>query len=289
ILALAYSPDGTLIAAGSIEPKYPSEMYLWDAQTGTKVLGPLEDIDGTIYAAQFSPDGTRIVASYSSSRHASSVHGVWDISDGKNVLTVLTSHAHGVYFISYSPDGALIASGSDDKTITVWDAYTGSKILGPFIGHSDCVRSVHFSPDSTRLVSGSEDRTIRIWDVRTGDMVFELVHGHEKSFTSVSYSPDGTRILSCSFDGSVRIHDAQSIEERALSCVTTEYEDWKINKDGWVAYDRSRLLVWVPADLWRVLLHARTRVLVAPWGYVQLRFDTSRMGESWAQSPTSEL
>ncbi|CAE6429723.1 unnamed protein product, partial [Rhizoctonia solani] len=249
ILALAYSPDGTLIAAGSIEPKYPSEMYLWDAQTGTKVLGPLEDIDGTIYAAQFSPDGTRIVASYSSSRHASSVHGkhtqdsspdaqivlgVWDISDGKNVLTVLTSHAHGVYFISYSPDGALIASGSDDKTITVWDAYTGSKILGPLVGHSDCVRSVHFSPDSTRLVSGSEDRTIRIWDVRTGDMVFELVHGHEKSFTSVSYSPDGTRILSCSFDGSVRIHDAQSIEERALSCVTTEYEDWKINKDGLV-------------------------------------------------------
>ncbi|CAE6480248.1 unnamed protein product, partial [Rhizoctonia solani] len=280
---------GTLIAAGSIEPSYLSEMYLWDAQTGTKALGSLECIDGEIQAVQFSPDGTRIVASYSSSRRASSVHGVWDVSDGKNVLKLLTGHTDHVYSISYSPDGNLIASGSSDRSIMVWDAYTGSKVVGPLVGHSNWVRSVHFSPDSTRLVSGSEDRTIRIWDVRTGYMVFKLLHGHKQRIGSATYSPDGIRILSHSFDGSVRIHDARSVEERALSRATTEYGEWRMNKDGWVVDDQSRLLVWVPGDLQRALIRARTQVVVAPWGYVRLRFDKSRMGESWAKSYTSAL
>ncbi|EUC54660.1 vegetative incompatibility protein HET-E-1, putative, partial [Rhizoctonia solani AG-3 Rhs1AP] len=260
---IAFSPKGALIATGS-RLDSSSEVNLWDAQTGTRLLDPLTGFRYEITSVQFSPDGTRILAT-SSDDDKQIV--VWGVADGRNLFDFLNGHTNTVFSASYSPDGALIASGSDDKTIIVWDAYTGCKLLGPLVGHSSWVHSVQFSPDSTRLVSGSWDTTIRIWDVRTGDMLFELLHGHKQPITSVAYSPDGTRILSCSVDGGVRIHDAQSAKDRALLHSTPDFGDWVMNKDGWIVDDQSRLLVWVPADLRRALMLPRTQVAVAAWGY----------------------
>ncbi|KEP47295.1 putative vegetative incompatibility protein HET-E-1, partial [Rhizoctonia solani 123E] len=209
VRCIAFSLDGNLIATGS-ELNPSVEVNLWDARTGTRLLGPLTDIPFGISSVQLSPDGSRIVAG---TWNPHNYIVAWDAFDGKNLFGFLKDHTGHIASISYSPDSALFASGSGDSTIIVWDAYTGSKYLDPLVGHSHSVDSVHFSPDSTRLVSGSNDKTIRIWDVRTGEMIFELLHGHEQAIRSVAYSPDGTRILSLS-DNSVRIHDAQSTEER---------------------------------------------------------------------------
>ncbi|CAE6410726.1 unnamed protein product [Rhizoctonia solani] len=280
VRAIAYSPDGKHIATGSDD-----EIDLWDAQTGSRVLSPLTGLEGTAWSIQFSPDGTRIVGSSLTYRKNIVV---WDVSDGKSLFGTLDGHRNSVCSVSFSPDGTLIASGSGNATIIIWDASTGRKALGPLTGHSDWVRSVHFSPNSTRLVSGSHDRTIRIWDVRTGETLFEILNGHENFIRSVAYSPDGTRILSCSDDMSVHIHDAQSPEERALSGSECEVGEWTLNKDGWVVDDRSRLLVWVPGDLRKALGRPRTLVIV-PHGKIHLKFDKSRLGESWAQSYGSRL
>ncbi|EUC54571.1 vegetative incompatibility protein HET-E-1, putative [Rhizoctonia solani AG-3 Rhs1AP] len=285
INCIAFSLNGKLIVTGS-ELDSSSEVNLWDVHTGTRLLDPLTGFRYNISSVQFSPDGTCIVAC-SSDTYKQIV--VWGVADGRNMFGFLNGHTSTVFSASYSPDGALIASGSHDHSIIVWDAYTGSKLLGPLVGHSNRVTSVHFSPDSTRLVSGSWDTTICIWDVRTGGMLFELLHGHEREITSVAYSLDGTRILSCSWDSTVHIHDARSVEERALLHSTTEFGDWVMNKDGWVVDDRLRLLVWVPGDLRRALMWPRTQLVVAPWGYVRVKFDKSRMGESWAQSYKSGL
>ncbi|EUC58204.1 WD40-repeat protein (notchless protein), related protein, partial [Rhizoctonia solani AG-3 Rhs1AP] len=279
---IAFSPNGALIATGSKLHSSP-EINLWDAQNGTRLLDPLTGFRDRVSSVQFSPDGTRILAS-SSDDDKQIV--VWGVADGRNLFGFLNGHTDSVHSASYSSNGALIASCSSDRTIIVWDAYTGSQLLGPLVGHSVLIGSVHFSPDSTHLVSGSYDSTIYIWDVRTGEMLFELLHGHEQLITSVAYSPDGTRILSCSLDGSVRIHDARSAKERALLRSTPDFGDWVMNKDGWIVDDQSRLLVWVPGDLRKALMWPRTQVAVAAWGYVCVKFDKSRMGESWVQSYT---
>ncbi|KAJ1299684.1 hypothetical protein OPQ81_011076 [Rhizoctonia solani] len=278
--AVAYSPDGKMIATGS-----RNGVDVWDAQNGSQVLGPLTGLDRDVLSVRFSPDGTRLVGS---SQVPDARIVVWDVSDGKNRFGSLDGHIHWVRSVSYSPNGALIASGSDDRTIIVWNAYTGEMALPPLTAHSNYVLSVDFSPDSTRLVSSSVDGTIQIWDVQTGEIMFELLHGHEASIRSVEYSPDGTQILSLDDDMSVRIHDARSPDERARS--GCEVGEWTINKDGWVVDDQSRLLVWVPGDLRRALWWPSTlQCMVAPQGYVRLMFDNSRMGESWAQSYTSEM
>ncbi|CAE6492789.1 unnamed protein product [Rhizoctonia solani] len=273
IVAIAYSPDGRLIATGSYVG-----VDLRNAQNGSRVLHTLAAGNNT-KSVQFSPDSARIVAGH---WKPSGNVSVWDTSNGDSLFGDLEGHTNGVNSVSYSPNGALIASGSNDKTIIIWDAYTGTKALGPLTGHSSEVMSVNFSPDSTRLVSGSIDRTIRIWDVQTGATIIRFQSGHDRGIESVAYSPDGNRILSCSYDMSVRIHDARSTSERTLSSPLTEDDEWTMNKDGWVADDQSRLLVWVPADLRRALARPRTK-LVVPHGEVYLRFDKDRMGESWAK------
>ncbi|CAE6468434.1 unnamed protein product, partial [Rhizoctonia solani] len=276
--AIAYSPDGKHIATGS-----DNEIDLWDAQTGSRLRGPLTGLPGTVLSIQFSPDSTRIAGS--STEYGRNIT-VWDVSDGKNLFGALDGHSSWVRSVTYSPDGTLIASGSSDTTIIIWDASTGKIFLGPLTGHSSHVFSVHFSPDSTHLVSGSYE-TIRIWDLQTGETAFELLNGHKDWITSVAYSPDSTRILSLSRDMSVRIHDARSPEERVFSRSESEVGDWTIGKDGWVVDDQGRLLVWVPGDLRKALLSPSTlQAMVAPQGYVRLRFDKSRMGDSWAKGFT---
>ncbi|KAJ1307677.1 hypothetical protein OPQ81_001769 [Rhizoctonia solani] len=282
--AVAYSANGKLIATGSYD-----RVDVWDAQNGSQVLGPLTELDGWVRSIQFSPDGTRIVGG---SQGPGGCIVVWDVADGKNVFGSLDGHNDRVNSVSYSPDGALIASSSYDQTIMVWNAYTGKKAIGPLTGHSYLVLSVDFSPDSTRLISGSSDNTIRIWDVQTGEMMFELLHGHGGWIRSVEYSPDGTRILSWFDDMTVRIYDARSPEERAPSRSASEVGDWTMNKDGWVVDDQSRLLVWVPGDLRTALTWPSTlQVRVDPYGYgyVRLKFDITRMGDSWVHSYMSEM
>ncbi|CAE6509996.1 unnamed protein product [Rhizoctonia solani] len=297
VRAISYSPNGKYIATGSY-----NEINLWDAQIGSRVLGPFTGLQGLVMSIQFSRDGTRIVGS---SDGPGKNIVVWDVPDGSNLFGTLDGHQRFVRSVSYSPDGTLIASGSNGKTIIIWDAYTGKIALGPLTGHSDWVHSVHFSPDSTHLVSGSFDRTIRIWDVQTGEMVFKLPNGHDDAILSVAYSPDGTRILSLSDDMSVRIHDARSFEERVgrvtfhfiwialtlldlipqeLSRSDSAVSNWTINKDGWVIDEQSRLLVWVPGDLRKALIGPNApQVMIAPRGHVRLNLDESRMGESWAR------
>ncbi|EUC54661.1 WD40 domain protein, putative, partial [Rhizoctonia solani AG-3 Rhs1AP] len=340
VRAVAFSPDGSLIAAGLGEA-----LQVWNTQTGVTTLD--SPITGRVDVIAFSHDSSRIIHANGSrdtisvwnaqdgqliheldvgiriragtvigyspdNRHIAlcnyrSVY-LWDVRIGKMVLGPLEGHTNSGFITSivFSPDGSRIISACSggtvctwdaqqrsfapksisDRTIIVWDAYTGSKLLDPLVGHSDEVESVHFAPDSTRLVSGSSDTTICIWDVQTQEMLFDLPNGHKHLITSVAYSPDGTRILSCSEDGSVRIHDAQSANDRALLRSTPDFGDWVMSKDGWIVDDQSGLLVWIPADLRRALMWPRTQVAVAAWGYVGVKFDKSRMGESWAQSYT---
>ncbi|KAG8689159.1 hypothetical protein FRC09_012539 [Ceratobasidium sp. 395] len=287
--AIAYSPNGELIATISSDG-----VDVWSAQDGSRVLGPLTELEGSVSSVQFSPDGTRIAASSSGSRRSKNEGRrsnlvVWNVSDGSSVFGTLDGHWSMVESLAYSPNSALIALGTSDTHIILWDACTGKKAidLRARNKHYSSVCSVNFSPDGTRLVSGSFER-ILIQNVETGEIVSELC-GHKGTIQSVEYSLDGSRILSFSDDQSVQIHDARSPEERAQSRSESEVGDWTINKDGWVVDEQSRLLVWVPGDLRKVLMWSETRLMIAPEGYVRLMFDKSWMGESWAQNYTSQM
>jgi len=151
--SVAFSPDGTLIAAGSID----NTIKLWVAVTG-KELTTLKGHDGGVDSVAFSPDGTRI-ASCSDDQTIK----LWDAASGKEIITFKGPEVSNVAF---SPDGTRLASGSKHHTIKLWNAGS-DKELTTLKGHTDEVWSVTYSPDGTRIYSKAGSEEI-VWDSKTG-------------------------------------------------------------------------------------------------------------------------
>lgn len=153
--SVAFSPDGTMVAAGTSYDK----IWVWNAATGKKRrelqgVGRWEGYD-YVSAVAFSPDG-RILASAGSA--GGSVQ-LLDVATWKE-LRVLTAYQNWVNSISFSPDGKILAAGSGFG-VKLWDVSTG-KALNTL---ENSGATVSFSPDGKFLASISDDGVVHIWGV----------------------------------------------------------------------------------------------------------------------------
>jgi WD40 repeat protein/DNA-binding CsgD family transcriptional regulator len=210
ILAVAFSPDGALLAIGDAE----SKIHLWQ-MADSKPLLTCEGHTSWIRSIAFSPDG-QLIASGSDDRTVR----LWDVNTGQCCKT-LQGHRSWVRSVTFSPDGQLIASGSEDHAVRLWDATTG-QCRTVLLGHARHVYAVAFSPDGQTIASGSSDRTIRLWNVQTGEWL-KTLSGHTSGVRSVAFSPDGQTIASGSSDQTVRLWQPQTGE---LLQTLSEHSGW---------------------------------------------------------------
>ena len=156
--ALAFSPDGALLAVGS---------RVWDVAAGKELSVNDEAHRGPIECVVTGRGGVVVTASDDNSVR------LWEAATGKQRHCF--THNGWVRGVALSPDGRRIASNSMDDTVCLWDAVTGRKIYrlaghGQVGGH----RAIAFTADGKSFLSWGDDLCLRRWDVRTGKAVLEV-------------------------------------------------------------------------------------------------------------------
>lgn len=236
VLSAAFSPDGTLLAAGMADGK----ICVWRVADRQQMFVCNEHSDW-VRSLVFTPDGTRLLsASFDQTLK------LWDTSTGQ-CLHTFTGHIGRVLAVAVSSDGNLFASGGEDHTVRLWNLKDGT-CLKVFKDHEHWVQSVAFSPDNTILASANTNGIIRLWNLVTqqyltildqqshifslayspdGKMLasggrdvhlwqvdsgrrLNILKGHEHDVRSLAFHPDGRRLASSSRDHTIRLWDVQT-------------------------------------------------------------------------------
>ncbi len=224
ILSLAFSPDGTHLAAGTAT----GEVRIWQAKTGQPVL-TCRGHSNWVQSIAFSPDG-RLLASGSTDRTIR----LWDAAgNSEHCLQILSGHSKSIRAIAFSPDGRLLASASIDQTVRLWDTTDSSgNSFKTLSDHTDRVQAVAFGPIDHLVASGSRDQTVRIWDVNTGQCLYTL-SDHSGQILSVAFSPNGRLMASSSSDQTVRLWDVNTGQcLQTLLGHTDEVQSVAVSPDG---------------------------------------------------------
>jgi WD40 repeat protein len=191
VTALALSPDGKYLAAGS----GAGEVRVWDTATAQETL-TLRGHLGPIQALAFSPDGKHLA---SGSQDCSVM--VWDLTSGKAVQTLL-KHTRSVWAIAYSPRGKRLASAGGDQVVWVWDVKAGTP-LSSYRGHQGPVLAVTFRPDGKAIASAATDRLVKVWSPETGrDLA--TCQGHTLAAFALAFTGDGKKLVSAGADQDLR-------------------------------------------------------------------------------------
>ena len=221
--AVAFSPDGTRVAAGGSASWTRCGCWVFDAATGAEISRL--DHDGEVTAVAFSPDGTGVATG--SKDHSARV---FDAATGAEISRL--DHDNDVSAVAFSPDGTRVATGSGNPLgrsgcARVFDAATGTEISR--LDHKQIVTAVAFSPDGARVATGSKDHSARVFDAATGAEISRL--DHDGNVNAVAFSPDGTRVATGSSDRIARVScaDRGQLIEQALGRLTRNLtqQEWE--------------------------------------------------------------
>ncbi len=114
-LALAWSPDGSVLAVGN-----GPRIWLYDADF--KPLRALEGHSAAVRDLAWSPDGTHLA-----SAGLDNTVRVWNPDTGA-ALATLTGHTDWVFALAWSADGTQLVSGGADNRLLLWDTGGGKAL-----------------------------------------------------------------------------------------------------------------------------------------------------------------
>ncbi|KIK33425.1 hypothetical protein CY34DRAFT_813606 [Suillus luteus UH-Slu-Lm8-n1] len=171
--SVAYSPDGTKLAAGTDE-----HIIIWNLKTGKELL----KLEQRAWRVAFTPDGLRLVSgNYKDIRISDAITG--------DIIKQFDAHTDEPFLsLVVAPNGTKFATTSYDKTTRFFDLATFEPIGEP-LEHPDSVQGLAFSKDNQLIATGCQDKIVRTWTVPLSET--ELQESTEKVLkkTIISQQP----------------------------------------------------------------------------------------------------
>jgi WD40 repeat protein len=244
VRAVAFSPDGKLLASGA----YNDTVRLWQVAD----WAPSHTLWGSgAVGIAFSPPTGQILAScYSPPHDGRGMWRLWRVADG--TLTHEGDYGPPVSSLAFSPDGGLLALGLWTGPVQLWQLPSGV-LLRTLSGHPRPVGGVAFSPDGKLVASGANNDTVRLWQVADGTLLRTLGPGS----MNVDFSPDGTLLASGSHDQPVRLWQvADGTPLYTLGSRSSMDLDFSPDGDLLASCAANVVELWRVADgtLWRYFL-----------------------------------
>jgi WD40 repeat protein len=212
LLAVAFSPDGSTLLAGSGQ----GEVYAWSLPSRQPRFAPFaahtSDIWEIVVRTQQGVGSFVTVSDDGTAR-------LWDLATGARVPggpfdTSPPAMPTGVRGATFSPSGDVLTLGGSDGSVYSWSLDSGRSVdrLGPV--HRDRITSAARSSDGLTLVTLGDDRTVQVWTQRPRPAAVTRVVSVDSEPGSLSVSPKGDLVAVGARDGTVRLLDATTGEER---------------------------------------------------------------------------
>jgi WD40 repeat protein len=200
--ALAYSPDGKLLASCATLYSGDGMIRLWDADTG-KLVRAIDGGQPSAVCLAWSPDG-KTLAGGSDGRTR-----LWDVASGKEIRCrdVLSQEERKnreqvrgfgepipqTRSVVFSPDGSTLLSVGSHRLFT-WDTKTGAERYKLEGGKIFTPQFAAFTPDGKRLVTADIGKMVEVWDARTARRLLGFeVEGPDRQVNifNLAAAPDG--------------------------------------------------------------------------------------------------
>jgi WD40 repeat protein len=199
VVALAFAPDGKLLATAGGAPTEDGEIKLFAVGTWLPVAQIQNCHSDTVYGICFSPDGKRL-ASCSADKFVK----VFEVPSGK-FIKAFEGHTHHVLDVGWQSNGKLLASAGADNTVKVWDYEKGEQVR-TIQAHGKQVTRLHFIGKTPQIVTCSADQQVKFFNVENGGNVRNF-GGMTDYIYAVDVSPDGNVVAAGGEEGIVRVYN----------------------------------------------------------------------------------
>lgn len=183
-LCCAYSPSGTLFAAGN---NAGGSIHVFDQSTGEEIALAGGTVSGSCYGVAFSPDGALMAVAHASGSYLT----VYNTSDWSK-LTIASLPPGAAYSVAYSPDGSMLAVGHNSAPfLTVYNTSDWSKVtLGANPNAS--ISELAWSPDGSKLAAAAANSPYLHWYNTSDWSKGVLAGGNPGAVQAMAYNLDGS-------------------------------------------------------------------------------------------------